>query len=84
MEPRLIFGKWADELDERIRLAPDFEARVIIAEKILSTVHGGSRSADPMVLYLLDRMEKSNGRVSVHDLASSTGKSRRTLPEAAD
>lgn len=79
IEPRLIFGKWADELDERIQLAPDFEAKVIIAESILSTVYGGSRLADPMVSYLLDRIEKSNGKVSVHELASSTGKSRRTL-----
>lgn len=76
---RDVLGRAADELVERVALAPDWAARFALVDRALSARLTEATSIDPGVAWSYARLAGSAGGVAIGDLARELGWSHRRL-----
>ncbi len=78
-----VLGRLAGEIRERVLAAPDWAGRFAVLEEFLirRVQTAGPWAFRPEVSYAWDRLQRSQGAVSVADLAAETGWSARHLGE---
>ena len=74
-----LFGASGRRLAERLREARDWDARFDVIEAFLLARAAAGPAADPAVAWACERLDRSEGRVSVSALAREVGCSRRYL-----
>ncbi len=76
---RDVWGRDADEAEERLLAAASWSERFAIATELLGRRRGDRALVDPEVAYGWRRTRSSRGRVRVDDLANEIGWSRKRL-----
>ncbi|MFF4733681.1 helix-turn-helix domain-containing protein [Streptomyces mirabilis] len=80
IHPAEILGKtWVAQLTERLALAPDWVGRCVILDEAIAARLALGRTPSPVVLEAWSRLRETRGRVTVSELAQTTGRSRRRL-----
>jgi AraC-like DNA-binding protein len=74
-----LFGQSADELVERMREAPNWDAAFSILESFLALRIADARPASPAVAWAWRALGETGGRVSIGFLAEEIGWSRKHL-----
>lgn len=69
------------ELPERLAAAPDWPSRFAVLDDVLGRRLADAAAPDPAVSRVWSRLRESRGRVTVADLATDVGWSRRHLSE---
>ncbi len=74
-----VLGRGVEELEERLFEAPDWESRLALAEAFIAARLGDAPEPRPDVVRALRRLEETQGRVRVEELAAELRCSRKHL-----
>lgn len=79
VDPSVLFGALANELEDRVLSVPSFTQRLVEAEAVLLMILGKARPIDPVVSFVLQRVCETNGAIGTQEIAMAINRSRRTL-----